>query len=670
MASFRNPPPEGFIFPNASEKRFLEVLEDLPSRWAFWYEPTVSGGQRPDFVIWVPAEEFPTIFLIELKSWRKNFVSKADLTHVQMRNNRVEYNPISKLKMVRNNLNEALMHHFRSAPGLEKVAVIPLLIHWAVDVKDAHPLLQGDSEVSALGRSQVKNPDELSTELINLARDYYSFVEELPPVVSSSIKRAIFSSVDLSIRVEKASGRIAPAEQIAEVTEEKDSKTVLEYEKPIAPMLDEFQVAAIRNRSLGHGLLSGVPGTGKTIMLLGRMRWYQQHNPKEQQLFVVHQKVLIKNLEQKYQHQFAGGKLPRNIRFFRFKDWFTKTYEGAYARLQKAGADQLEMLDTLVEEAIEGKLSLSKKAIPQFGHIFVDEAHQMPTRWIHLLTRFARADVENKPNIWIAYDNGQGIYSDRRFEGRQVGLNFQGRSRNFHRVYRCGLLPWAFAACCHPEAFHTYRKQNSSEYLEFTHLGESPLAIEQPTLEQQAKHLAKTIRKKEKKGELKLADVTIFYAVAGFSEKNSYPDEMTKAALDKAFEELGGIEWVAIHKSKADWTSEKVRACTFTSSQGIDAPVSVLFGAESFQLFSESGWVNPDALFYTVLTRATKTIILTYNKLSKDSDCRFQQALFTGTRKAKKLLPTLKQIEPIEAKDGQMVYRIRWANLDQFIQSH
>jgi len=670
MASFRNPPPEGFIFPNASEKRFLEVLEDLPSRWAFWYEPTVYGGQRPDFVIWVPAEEFPTIFLIELKSWRKNFVAQADLTHVHMRNNRVEYNPISKLKMVRNNLNEALMHHFRSAPGLEKVAVIPLLIHWAVDVKDAHPLLQGDSEVDVLGRSQVKNPDDLANELINITSNYYSFVEEMPPVVSSSIKRAIFSCVDLAVRVEKASGQIIPAVVKEEGEDAPSKEEKLEYDRPIAPMLDEFQVTAIRNRSLGHALLSGVPGTGKTIMLLGRMRWYQQHNPKERQLFVVHQKVLIKNLQQKYQHQFAGGKLPRNISFFRFKDWFTRTYDGVYERFQAYEGDQMVLLDELVEEAIAEKLTLKKKAVEVYGHIFVDEAHQMPTRWIHLLTRFAKAEQEHKPNIWIAYDNGQGIYSDRRFEGRKVGLNFQGRSRNFHRVYRCGLLPWAFAACCHPEAFNTYRKRNSAEYLEFTHLGESPLAIVQPTLEQQAKQLAKTIRKKQKRGELKLADVTIFYAVAGFSEKNSYPDEMTKAALDKAFEELGGIEWVAIHKSRADWTSDKVRACTFTSSQGIDAPVSVLYGAESFQIFSESDWVNPDALFYTVLTRATKTIILTYNNLSKDSDCRFQQALFTGTRKASKLLPTLKQVEPVEAKDGRMVYRIRWTNLDQFIQSH
>ena len=71
MAIFKNPPPEGFIYPAISEKQFIGVLKDLPSKWMFWYEPTLHGGQTPDFIIWIPAEEFPVIFLIELKNWRR-----------------------------------------------------------------------------------------------------------------------------------------------------------------------------------------------------------------------------------------------------------------------------------------------------------------------------------------------------------------------------------------------------------------------------------------------------------------------------------------------------------------------------------------------------------------------------------------------------------------------
>ena len=698
MAIFKNPPPEGFIFPALSEKKFIQVLSDLPSKWMFWYEPTLHGGQTPDFVLWVPAEEFAAIFLIELKNWRRTFVSRADMTYVYLRNNRVEYNPISKLKMVRNNLNEALTMHYRAAPGLEKIAVIPLLLHWAIEPEETHELLQHDHDVAVRGKSVTQDAEKLCLELIQLAQGAYRFIDEEPPVISGSIKRAILSCVDLSIRAHSPGGRFAPVPPAAPpVVHQAESPPKVgtngtaapahppspgpaaaakpappakrKYDQPLSPLLDDLQHAVINNRSLGHCLLSGVPGTGKTIILLGRLRWYARHYPNSRQLFIVHQKVLINNLRQRYQHQFAGGKPDRNIHFFRFKDWFTQTYQDVNEYLRTYAQEQTRRLDELVDEALAGKLPLRPGAIDSYDYVYVDEAHQMPTRWIKLLTQFARPSGENKPNIWIAYDNGQGIYQNRRFEGHAVGLNFQGRSRNFHRVYRCGLLPWVFAACCHPEAFRTYRAQNSGEYLEFTHMGRVPLAIVQPTLAQQAARLAEAIGKKVAKKEFKLSDVTIFYAVAGMSEQEAYPDEETKKALDDAFAPLGGIEWVAIYKARADWTSERVRACTFTSSQGIDAPVAVLFGAETFKMFANSDWVDPDALFYTVLTRSTHSIILTYNHLQENAECRFESALFRGSKKASKILPILETLKPQKASDDTAVYRIKWAQLDLFVNS-
>lgn len=690
-----NPPPEGFIYPAVSEKKFIKVLEHLPSKWMFWYEPTIHGGQTPDFVIWAPTEEFATIFLLELKNWRRTFVSRADMTYVYLRNNRVEYNPINKLKMVRNNLNEALTMHYRTAPGLEKIAVIPLLLHWGIEADETHEMLRNDPDVAVLGKSSTQNADALCMSLIQLAQAFYSYVDEIPPVISSMIKRSIRSCIDLSTRAHAAGGRFqqslaapkpAPKKEVQNgkarngMTKPQEKKAVREssapeksqplvYDKPIHTMLDDYQHAAINNRSLGHCLLSGVPGTGKTIILLGRLRWYSKHYPQSRQLFIVHQKVLINNLRQRYRYHFCDGKPDKRVQFFRFKDWFTSTYQGVTESLRTTAPLQSRLLDDLVDDALAGRLPLKEKALDAYDYIYVDEAHQMPGKWLHLLTKFARESAAKKRNIWIAYDNGQGIYRNRRFEGAQIGLNFQGRSRHFHRVYRCGLLPWAFAACCHPEAFRTYRKQNSGEYLEFTGLGQKPQAIVQPTLDLQAEKLAEVIEKKINKQEIKRSDVTIFYAVAGMSEQQAYPDQVTKVALDKAFAHLGGIEWVAINKSRADWSSDRVRACTFTSSQGIDAPVSVLFGAESFKMFTNSDWVDPDALFYTVLTRATNSIILTYNNLSENPSCRFEAALFRGIKKASKILPMLASLKPVKANDGANVYRIKWARLDRYINS-
>jgi hypothetical protein len=671
MAIFKNPPPEGFIYPAISEKQFINILKDLPSKWMFWYEPIVHGGQTPDFVIWIPAEEFPAIFLIELKNWRRTFVSRADMTYVYLHNNRVEYNPISKLQMVRNNLNETLTMHYRSAPGLEKIPVIPLLVHWGMETKEALKALPADFEVEVLGKSIAQDTEKFCEELIHRAKMFYEFVAEEPPIVSITIKRAMLSCIDLSLRARQAGGRFIPvaAKPSREDDEPPEPAVPLRYDQPISPLLDDLQHNTINHRKQGHFLLSGVPGTGKTIILLGRVKWFSRYYPKSRQLFIVHQKVLITNLKQRYQHHFLNGTPDRNVRFFRFKDWFTATYKYSTQRLRTTADVQTRLLDQLVEEALAGRLPLREKAVKKYGHICVDEAHQMSTQWIELLARFAEGYSEGKPNIWVAYDNGQGIYRDRQFEGKKVGLNFQGRAQNFQRVYRCGLLPWVFAACCHPEAFYTCRNHRAGEYLEFTRMGTPPLAIVQPTLNEQAAKLAEVIEKKVDTGEIKLSDVTVFYAVAGMGEEEIYPDQATKDTLDSAFERLGGVEWVAIHKSRADWTSERVRACTFTSSQGIDAPVSVLFGAEFFKIFATSEWVNPHALFYTVLTRSTDTIILTYNNLGGNPNCKFQTALFRGIKKASKILPKLETLKPVKASDDTEVYRIKWTVLDEYVNS-
>jgi hypothetical protein len=132
------------------------------------------------------------------------------MSYVYLRNNRLEYNPISKLKMVRNNLKEALTMHYRSAPGWERIPVIPLLVHWGMEIKEALKALPGDFEVEIIGKSVAQDTERICEELIHKAKMFYEFVAEEPPVVSVNIKRTLLSCVDLSLRAYQASGRFAP----------------------------------------------------------------------------------------------------------------------------------------------------------------------------------------------------------------------------------------------------------------------------------------------------------------------------------------------------------------------------------------------------------------------------------------------------------------------------
>ena len=249
--------------------------------------------------------------------------------------------------------------------------------------------------------------------------------------------------------------------------------------------------------------------------------------------------------------------------------------------------------------------------------------------WINVLTMCAEKD-KDKRNIWIAADNGQCIYQKRKFDEGSINLNFQGRGVIFNRIYRSGLYPWLFAACCHPKSLRATSHVGHINEIEFLKLADGPKKIQKNSYKLQAEELKFYINKMNAKGKINWGDVTLFYAVKGMNDHLPY-DETVYNVLNEVFKECGdgGVEWLSFDHEKTNYKKNRVRACTFTSSQGLDSKTSVLFGAENFQLFSDDSWVDPDALFYTVLTRAVDNIILTYQNLESVDD-RYKIMLKNG----------------------------------------
>ncbi len=660
MAIFKNEHPDGFVY-KSKEKDFVEVLKKLPENWWFWHEPVIQGGLTPDFVLWINEPEHPALVLLELKNWYASGIKEVSYDKVVLAD-REETNPIPKLKRVKENFNSALSFHYRTACGLQDLAIVPVLCFWPESLNKLDKLLREDDQVNVLDKSVVQHSELLGSKLVEIVKNYYSDALTIPPVISIDIKKTLSLYVDLRKKVANASGKII------------DLKNRIPKNGNEFSILDDQQEGIVFRKSLGHQVVSGVSGTGKTIVLLSRMGWYAEQFPKEKQLFIVNQVVLSDYLRQKYQHQFAHSEDEmRRVAFKTFGGWFKGAYSGVYDVIEKAKDHERDtVITSLVDKALKDELKLNdhmylyNKKIKTFGHIFVDEAHQMPTSWIRLLTRFAKR-IDQKPNIWIAYDNGQGIYRDRKFIGKDVGLDLRGRTSRLQRIYRCGLIPWIFAACCYPESLQTYKEQANSDLIEFVRKGNWPKKVEGNTLKEQAIKLKNLIKDLTADKKHKLSDVVIFYAVAGYCPEASDKNEKIKEVLDSAFKDLSGIEWVAINKGNADWSSERVRACSFTSSQGIDAPISVFFAAESFNMFKDGSWVDPKALFYTVLTRSTDTVILTYKELHNDPKSEFLSCLYSGFKKAVKIRKKLDDLKIITDNNGDKTYKVNWENLHSYI---
>ena len=198
----------------------------------------------------------------------------------------------------------------------------------------------------------------------------------------------------------------------------------------------------------------------------------------------------------------------------------------------------------------------------------------------------------------------------REFNGPDLNLDFRGRGKVFKKIYRSGMIPWIFAVCCNPKALIEYKKvmkslSDSSDKIVFDRLGEIPTFIKRKKFpHEQAYVLKEKIENIVNEKYIKMSDITIYYASKNINLNNNLLD-----LFNEVFSEHGGVE--DINKKNVDWSSNKIRVCEFISSQGIDSPVSVLFGIENFLQFKNSKIFDPIPLIYTVLTRSTDKIIMT-----------------------------------------------------------
>ena len=641
---------------NQGETHINNLLKQIDEPWEYWHEPTVYKGRTPDFVIWTKDKTYPAILVVEVKDWSRNYIERVTKQRVFLKKTkykeaRDEPLPTYKLERIAASIKNGLITYTDSFPELDDIPLVPVLCFTQMESHEIPEELRNE-QVGILAWQSMQTHQGVRDGLMRYVKQAYQ--GKSAPEITRKFNKVISQNIDISTNVYAASGNVNP---------KANGFTRNTFEPEFCATLDLHQKKIVQGRKDGPFLLSGLPGTGKTIILLARASWYCSKNPYYNALLIVNQKVLSKNLEQKYDYQYAPGNR-KNFRVMTFLEWLKYTYEDVNDIYPNTDMEDIEELTDLIVTDIGTGDIKKKKDAKKFGLILVDEAHQLKPEWLALIPEQA-APVYDKPNVWISYDNGQGIYQNRRFHGPTVGFDFRGRAERLRRVYRSGMRPWVFAACCHPKALDLYKKEADlgSDLVEFTKEGEHVKLITSSTLESQARLLCEYITNRFEKGEIRLSDVCIFYPKAEHDREDLYPNPYIKKVLSNAFHQIGGLEWVAYDKDKANWTTERVRACTFTSSQGIDSPISVVFAVELFSMYSGSEWADPMALFYTVLTRATNQIILTYKSLD-DRNCAFQKALDRGIVSYGACESYIKAITP--ERDGETdVFKLDWRQLEK-----
>lgn len=211
----------------------------------------------------------------------------------------------------------------------------------------------------------------------------------------------------------------------------------------IIQTLDIEQELFAKRVPIGHYLISGVPGSGKTVVLIARAIHLLKQYPQWKIAIVTYNKSLtqkIKNrLEILNKSLYLHDINVLNIEVTTFHSLALKNASIAVPRY----ASQAFWDEELAEKALE-------RIQPKYDAILVDEYQDFRNSWLKVcikaLKKHKDKEGNEQVNLFMAGDRLQSIYNPKAINWSQdIGLNMQGRSKIFKKSYRAGKEHLAFS---------------------------------------------------------------------------------------------------------------------------------------------------------------------------------------------------------------------------------
>jgi len=379
------------------ERRVFVALRDhLPEDYLVYYDIPVDG-RHPDFIIVGPDLG---LVVLEVKDWRLKSILEVTADRIRLRQAKGELDLGNPVRQVRDYL-------LRTVDALKKrprlCADNQLGCGWGAGVvlpyvtpgEIRQPSLVGPSLEEALGPGLVLTGADLAAETL-LPR-----LRKLIPA-----RGAARGSLD--------------AEQVDEI------RSVLHPEirigwgatgEEIVRVMDLEQERLARTLGDGHRLLRGVAGSGKTIVLICRVRHLLAQHPDWRILVVCYNRVLAGFL-----HRTIGDK---RVEVSTFDAWCRQQLRAANVDVpEPPGRGQqwddfwVETVPKLLSQAFdEGRVPTGA-----YQAILVDEGQDFADTWYRVLLRALDPEANR---LFIALDSSQNIYR-RRISWRSLGIQIAG----------------------------------------------------------------------------------------------------------------------------------------------------------------------------------------------------------------------------------------------------
>lgn len=206
-------------------------------------------------------------------------------------------------------------------------------------------------------------------------------------------------------------------------------------ENSIIKTLDTEQEKFSRRIPYGHYMVSGIPGSGKTVILLARAVNLARENPSWKIIILTYNNSLSAKLRNKLESIYEDldnmGVNYQNIEISTFHS------------LAKSIAD-IGIVPNPTPENY-WKVILPYKAIekarPTYDAILIDEYQDFHDSWMKLcllLCKKYEHSGQQTENLFLAGDRLQSIYNHYTHNWKSLGINIAGRSKLLKTSYRSG----------------------------------------------------------------------------------------------------------------------------------------------------------------------------------------------------------------------------------------
>lgn len=590
MAQMIPPTRDACDFQTKGEEKVFDLLKKLPDDCLVFYEMRLGErDNRPDFLAVIPSRG---IVIVEVKDWGKSTIKFAARREFEVKSLGGAYvhrkNPEWKCQLYLNDAKESLSttDELTDERGRLKVSIAHLVIMPNLSQADFDELDLG----KVLSRENVVFRDEVANPARFLERVLGILPEHMPKLTARQI---------LSIR-----GRLRDDVAIEIPDQVKGSVTSGADRVPedvFAIDLDQEILA----KSLGEGprLMRGIAGTGKTLIMLMRAKLMASNAEAKNmhpRILIVCWNISLANYMRQIFDSLRGIQLND-------KSGVVITHFMEFARdmARQHNVDFPRSSEPHFEDKVTRLLARMRiDSNDRFHAIFVDEGQDFQAEWIHFLFhKMARGYEPKEKNFLIAADDAQRIYRTRDFTWAKLDIPMQGRSRILRRVYRNSARVWGFAAFLLGSSLQAVYPDVKVGELEFApKRGYDPLLIDCLSPQEQVKKIISIIQMRP--SHYLLRNILILYRsknTNGYAIVDDLESQLTTTGI--------AYQRITENKSTFIWADECVKISTVHSAKGMDAPVVIVLGAETF----DDPETDETKLMYVALTRAREYLVVLFS---------------------------------------------------------